>query len=103
MNTADKPKRHNYRPDHHALENEDLGAYLVQTDDVPFRDEQNAIAYATAGMLPNGEEDQLQTYCDQLRAHITSLNYPDPGNLRTNKKKDVRARLKCLGILLKQR
>ena len=31
------------------------------------------------------------------------MNYPDPGNLRTNKKKDVRARLKCLGILLKQR
>ena len=61
MNTADKPKGHKYRPDHHALENEDLGAYLVQTDDVPFRDEQNAIAYSTAGVMPNGEEDQLQT------------------------------------------
>jgi len=59
MSTADKPKRHNYRPDHRAIENEDLGAYLVHTDDVPFRDEQNAHAYATAtaGLLPNGEED----------------------------------------------
>lgn len=63
MNTADKPKRHNYRPGNHALGNEDLDAYLELNDDVPFRDEQNAIAYgttATAGLLPNGEEDQLQ-------------------------------------------
>jgi hypothetical protein len=62
MRTADKPKKHNYRSDNRAIENEDLGAYLVHTDDVPFRDEQYAFAnaYATAGLLPNGEEDQLQ-------------------------------------------
>ena len=106
MNTADKPKRHKYRPDNHnALENVDLGAYLMHTDDVLFREDQNANAYGTASaeLQPNGDEDQLQTQCDQLRAHLISMNYPDPGNLRANKKKDVRARLKCLGILLKQR
>lgn len=47
------------------------------------------------------DEDQLQNQCNQMRYNITSFNLPDPGNLRTNKKKDVRARLKCFNALIK--
>ena len=50
-----------------------------------------------------GDEEQLQNQCNQMRYNITTFNLPDPGNLRTNKKKDVRARLKCLNALIKQR
>ena len=39
-----------------------------------------------------------------MRFHMQhSLGLPDPGNLRTNKKRDVRSRIKAIGALMKQR
>lgn len=32
-----------------------------------------------------------------------AYGYPDPGNIRSNKKKDVRQRIKCIAQMLKQR
>ena len=49
------------------------------------------------------EEDQLIKACNKLKFHVASFGDPDPGNLRTSKKKDVKLRLKCISTMLKQR
>ncbi|TNV80114.1 hypothetical protein FGO68_gene13387 [Halteria grandinella] len=49
------------------------------------------------------EEDLLTKACQRMKFQITSFNLPDPGNLRSSKKKDVRLRLKCLNAMLRQR
>ena len=87
----------------------------MNTEAPPFKDitlredegmEIHQIEGGTNNASPDGnavDEEQLQNQCNQMRYNITALNLPDPGNLRTNKKKDVRARLKCLNALIKQR
>lgn len=103
MGTAEKVK-HKFKHNAHSLPLEDdLNLYLMQNDDVPFKNGSNSPQDNKHTPNTTNEDDQLQNQCDHLRNTIISMNYPDPGNLRTNKKKDVRARLKLLGIILKQR
>ncbi|CDW89511.1 UNKNOWN [Stylonychia lemnae] len=48
-------------------------------------------------------DDELDSAIIKITDHLASFGFPDPGNLRSNKKKDVRKRIKCLVQLLKQR
>jgi hypothetical protein len=47
--------------------------------------------------------DHIDRAIIKLKYHLLSFGYPDPGNLRSHKKKDIKLRLKCLAALLKQR
>jgi len=59
---------------------------------------------ASAQEHPEAEEEDLLTQqCNNLKLHLASFGYPDVGNLRSSKKKDVRLRLKVIHALLKQR
>ena len=40
---------------------------------------------------------------EKIRIHIASFGFPDPGNIRSSKKKDVKLTLKCFSSMLKQR
>ena len=47
--------------------------------------------------------DELDRQVEAVTEQILLLNLPNPGNLRSHKKKDVRMRLKCLQALLVQK
>ena len=57
---------------------------------------------ALAGGLPT-DLDQLDSVLEQLSIEIQSCGFPDCGNLRSTKRKDVRFRVKCLQSMLRQR
>ena len=54
------------------------------------------------GGLPT-DLDQLDSVLEQLSIEIQSCGFPDCGNLRSTKRKDVRFRVKCLQAMLRQR
>jgi hypothetical protein len=84
---------HNYREDDQTMKSpftkQKIDMYLVPAD--------------TNNHSPDDNEDQLLTACNRVKFQVESFNFPDCGNLRTNKKKDVRLRLKCISAMLKQR
>ena len=47
--------------------------------------------------------DQLEQALDKIKYHIISYGFPDPGNIRSSKRKDTRQRLKTFAAMLKQR
>ena len=49
------------------------------------------------------KKDEMDMAIEKLKTHILTNGFPDPGNLRSSKKKDVRMRIKCIVSLLKQR
>ncbi len=51
----------------------------------------------------NDENDPITRASNKLKFHVTSFGFPDPGNFRSSKKKDIRARIKCMAAMLKQR
>lgn len=48
-------------------------------------------------------DDPLDRTINKLKFHIMSFGFPDPENLRSSKKRDIRARIKCMAAMLKQR
>ena len=54
------------------------------------------------GGLPQDLE-QLDNILEQLSIEIQACGFPDCGNLRSTKRKDVRQRVKCLQTMLRQR
>ena len=54
------------------------------------------------GGLPQDLEE-LDNVLERLSIEIQACGFPDCGNLRSTKRKDVRQRVKCLQIMLRQR
>eukprot|EP00347_Sterkiella_histriomuscorum_P018424 403345562 len=56
-------------------------------------------------LTTNGDqnEDLIDRAITKLKYHLLSFGYPDPGNMRSNKKKDIKLRIKCMAAILKQR
>jgi hypothetical protein len=52
---------------------------------------------------PHQEEDLIDKAIAKLKFHLMSFGFPDCGNLRSQKKKDLRLRIKCIAAMLKQR
>lgn len=48
-------------------------------------------------------KDELDLQIEDLSAQIMLSSLPNPGNLRSSKKKDVKMRLRCLNAMLQQR
>lgn len=47
--------------------------------------------------------EQLDQELEDLSINVEAFGFPDCGNLRSTKRKDVRQRIKCLKAMLKQR
>ena len=56
---------------------------------------------AGAQQINEQEGDAIDQAITKLKFHLLSFGFPDPGNLRSHKKKDVKLRIKCYGALLK--
>ena len=52
---------------------------------------------------PQNSLEQLDQVIEQLSMKIQSSGFPDSGNLRSTKRKDVKQRIKCIDSMLRQR
>jgi hypothetical protein len=53
---------------------------------------------------PKAEQDQeLDIEIEELTTQLQLSNLPNPGNLRSSKRKDIRMRLRCIQAMLQQR
>jgi hypothetical protein len=61
--------------------------------------------YESSTSVANGGGDleMLDQELEELQITIESFGFPDCGNLRSTKKKDVRMRMKCFQAMIKQR
>lgn len=49
------------------------------------------------------ESDPLDQMIEKLRADLMSSGFPDPGSIRSSKRKDTKQRMKCFVAMLRQR
>ena len=67
-------------------------------------DNSNSYYESASGAGTNGGDlEMLDNELEELQIMIESFGFPDCGNLRSTKKKDVRLRMKCLQAMMKQR
>ena len=53
--------------------------------------------------MPNEEDDAIDRAIKKVKFHIMTFGYPDPGNLKSSKRKEIKLRIKCMAAMLKQR
>ena len=49
------------------------------------------------------DNEQLDKVMEELQINIVAFGFPDCGNLRSTKRKDIKMRIKCMQQMLKQR
>lgn len=49
------------------------------------------------------EDDAMERAIKKLKFHLGTFGFPEPGNLRSSKRKEVKLRIKCFTTMLKQR
>ena len=54
----------------------------------------------TSGISENGQTP-LDQAVEKIRYNIISLGFPDPGNLKSSKKKDTKERIRCMASMIK--
>jgi hypothetical protein len=53
--------------------------------------------------VPMKEPDEIDLMIEDLTTQLMLSSCPNPGNLRSSKRKDIRLRIKCFNALLQQR